>query len=101
MLALVRPGAVVTLAVPPAERRVISLGYRPGVVPSTVAGGDAAVTFDPGDVERMRGAIEQLVSDRELRATMVARGRVHAAMFTWEKCASETLDAYRRAGAGG
>ena len=45
MLALVRPGAVVTLTVPPAERRVISLGYRPGVVPSTVAGGDAAVTF--------------------------------------------------------
>jgi hypothetical protein len=45
MLALVRPGAVVTLTVPPAERRVMSLGYRPGVVPSTVAGGDAAVTF--------------------------------------------------------
>lgn len=45
MLALVRPGAVVTLAVPPAERRVISLGYRPGVVPSAVAAGDAAVTF--------------------------------------------------------
>jgi hypothetical protein len=45
MLALVRPGAVVTLTVPPAERRVISLAYRPGVIPSTVAGGDAAVTF--------------------------------------------------------
>ncbi len=45
MLALVRPGAVVTLTVPPAERRVMSLEYRPGVVPSTVAGGDAAVTF--------------------------------------------------------
>jgi hypothetical protein len=45
MLALVRPGAVVTLTVPSAERRAISLGYRPGVVPSTVAGGDAVVTF--------------------------------------------------------
>ena len=45
MLAQVRPGAVVTLTVPPAERRVISFGYRPGVVPSAVAGGDAAVTF--------------------------------------------------------
>jgi hypothetical protein len=45
MLALVRPGAVVTLTVPPAERRVISLAYRPGVIPSAVAAGDAAVTF--------------------------------------------------------
>jgi hypothetical protein len=45
MLALVSPGAVVTLTVPPAERHVISLAYRPGVVPSAVAGGDAAVTF--------------------------------------------------------
>jgi len=45
LLALVRPGAVVTLTVPPAERRVISLAYRPGVIPSAMAGGDAAVTF--------------------------------------------------------
>jgi hypothetical protein len=26
---------------------VISLAYRPGVIPSAVAGGDAAVTFHP------------------------------------------------------
>jgi hypothetical protein len=45
MLALVRPGAVVSLGVPPSERRAVSLDYRPGVIPSTVAEGDAVVTF--------------------------------------------------------
>lgn len=45
MLALVRPGAVVSLVVPLSERRAVSLAYRPGVIPSTVSGGDAVVTF--------------------------------------------------------
>jgi hypothetical protein len=45
MLALVRAGAVITVTVPPAERRMISLAYRPGIIPSSVAAGDAAVTF--------------------------------------------------------
>lgn len=45
MLALVRPGAVVSLIVPPGERRDVSLSYRPGVTPATVSDGDAVVTF--------------------------------------------------------
>jgi hypothetical protein len=45
LLAMVRPGAVVRLVVPAAERRVVSLAYRPGAAPTRVADGDAAVTF--------------------------------------------------------
>lgn len=45
MLALVRPGAAVSLIVPSSERRAVSLAYRPNVLPSTVASGDAVVTF--------------------------------------------------------
>jgi hypothetical protein len=45
MLALVRPGAVVSLVVPSNERQAVSLAYRPGVTPTTVSGGDPAVTF--------------------------------------------------------
>lgn len=45
LLALVRPGDVVSLAIPPSEEREVSLAYRPGIQPATVAEGDTTVTY--------------------------------------------------------
>ncbi|MFT4049385.1 MAG: glycosyltransferase family 1 protein [Solirubrobacterales bacterium] len=59
--------------------------------------GEAAVTFDPTDVEAIRAAIDSLLADQDLRAQMIERGRPRAAEFTWQRCADETLAAYEAA----
>ena len=63
--------------------------------------GDAALLFDPTDVDAIREAIERLLADSELRARLAEAGRSRAARFTWEATARATRDAYRRALADG
>ena len=52
--------------------------------------GDAAPTFAPDDVEGMTAAVRALLDDPVLRARAIARGRVRARDFTWERTARET-----------
>ena len=59
--------------------------------------GDAALLFDPRDPRDMANAIERLLGDRELAATLVERGRARCDAFTWERTAELTLASYRRA----
>jgi glycosyltransferase involved in cell wall biosynthesis len=59
--------------------------------------GDAALAFDPEDVAAIRGAIERLLADADLRARLIAAGRERAAGFTWERTAELTAAAYWRA----
>jgi glycosyltransferase involved in cell wall biosynthesis len=59
--------------------------------------GDAGLTFDPTDEAAMAAAIRRGWDDERLRADLVARGRAHAATFTWRRTAERTLAAYRRA----
>jgi len=53
--------------------------------------GEAAILFDPLDVEGMAAAMERVLGDEELRAELRARGLERARGFSWEKCARETL----------
>ncbi len=56
--------------------------------------GDAAVLVNPEDPADIRRGVERALADPEpLRAS----GRQRAAAFTWERTASLTADAYRRA----
>jgi glycosyltransferase involved in cell wall biosynthesis len=59
-------------------------------------GGDAAVYFDPYDVEAMASAIRAVWTDAELRADLQERGLVQAARFSWDRAARETLGVYQR-----
>jgi glycosyltransferase involved in cell wall biosynthesis len=59
--------------------------------------GAAALVFDPEDPAAIRAAIERLLVDRELAATLRAAGRERAAAFTWERTARLTAAAYERA----
>jgi glycosyltransferase involved in cell wall biosynthesis len=54
--------------------------------------GDAALSFDPRDVEGMAATIARGLGDAELRATLVARGRERVRQFTWERCAQKVLE---------
>jgi glycosyltransferase involved in cell wall biosynthesis len=41
-------------------------------------------------------AIERVVSDDKLRQTLIALGKERLKLFSWTRCAQETLDVYRR-----
>jgi glycosyltransferase involved in cell wall biosynthesis len=58
--------------------------------------GDAAEQFDPANHESMQKAIENVVGNDELRTNLIDKGSNRVGCFSWERCARETLDVYRR-----
>ena len=59
--------------------------------------GDAAVLVNPYDVEGLADAMWRMLSDRDLRADLVARGLARAGHFSWEQAARQTIQVYRQA----
>ena len=59
--------------------------------------GDAAVLFDPRDVDSISTALRSVLEDGELRREMRARGLTRAAQFDWRETARRTLAAYHEA----
>lgn len=59
--------------------------------------GDAALYVDPGDVMSIADALIQISSSAETRKQLIAKGRVRAQQFSWERCAAETYDVYKHA----
>jgi glycosyltransferase involved in cell wall biosynthesis len=59
--------------------------------------GDAALLFDPTDQAAVTDAVRTLLTDADLRETLVAKGRRRASLFSWRRTADETLASYRRA----
>ena len=57
--------------------------------------GDAAITVDPYDVDALADAMHRVLTDRDLREDLRARGLARARQFTWERTARETLAVYR------
>ncbi|MCX7937918.1 MAG: glycosyltransferase family 4 protein, partial [Thermoflexales bacterium] len=55
--------------------------------------GDAALYFDPEDVEAMRAALARLVTDAALRAQLVAAGQANLQRFSWQRCAAVIAEA--------
>jgi glycosyltransferase involved in cell wall biosynthesis len=49
--------------------------------------GDAALLVDPYSVEDIAGALERVLGDDALRASLVVRGRARAQSFSWERSA--------------
>jgi glycosyltransferase involved in cell wall biosynthesis len=58
-------------------------------------GGDAALYFDPMNVDEMAGQVARVLVDESLRRQLVDRGLKQAAKFSWDRTARETLAAFR------
>jgi hypothetical protein len=56
--------------------------------------GDAALMFDPLDVEEMAATIGRALEDEALRAELSEEGLQRAAQFSWEDTATATLKVY-------
>lgn len=54
--------------------------------------GDAGLLFDPCDIYAMAEAMKKIICEDSLRVRLASAGEKRSASFSWEKCASETLD---------
>jgi glycosyltransferase involved in cell wall biosynthesis len=59
--------------------------------------GDAALTFDPMDTRAISQALRRLLSEPDLVADLVERGRRRCGEFGWERAAAGTIASYERA----
>jgi glycosyltransferase involved in cell wall biosynthesis len=57
--------------------------------------GDAALRFDPDDVETLAQQLQTVLADSALRAELGIRGQQRAAGFTWAATAAATLAVYQ------
>ena len=56
--------------------------------------GDAAVYFDPSDTGSMQHALETTLFNKNILDDLKKRGLERQSMFSWDRCADETLAVY-------
>lgn len=78
---------------------VPAIGCRGEPGPEEIAAaGDGFLLVPPGDIERLSQRIDELLCDRRRLREAGSRARATvAARFTWERCGTETVAAYRHA----
>jgi glycosyltransferase involved in cell wall biosynthesis len=58
-------------------------------------GGDAAIYFDPYSIDDMRNQIERVICSSSLQNEMITKGKEQVKLFSWKKCAKETMEVYK------
>lgn len=53
-----------------------------------------SITVDPKDTDAIASAIKKVQTDPELKKSMIEKGFERSKIFSWEKCAKETLDVF-------
>jgi len=59
-------------------------------------GGDAAVYFDPNNIDDMRLKIEKVVFNKDLRNELILKASIQRQKFSFEKTAKQTLEVYQQ-----
>ncbi len=96
-IALVYPSRYEGFGIPPLEAMAcgtIAITSNTSSIPEVV--GDAALTFDPDDVDQLVEHVRTATFDAPARADMIARGAARAASFSWDRTATSTFDVYRQ-----
>jgi len=58
--------------------------------------GEAAIHFDASDTGSISNAMLKVVESRETRRRLILRGEARAKQFSWDTCAKQTYDVYKR-----
>jgi glycosyltransferase involved in cell wall biosynthesis len=95
---LVYPSLYEGFGLPPLE--AMSLGCP--VIASSASSipeivGDAGILVDPTSSDAMAQAIDAMVFDEAVRSEYRRRGIERATLFSWERCARETVEVYNKA----
>lgn len=93
----VYPSIYEGFGIPPLE----SMSHGCPVVCSNVSSipevvGEAAEYFDPNSVGELLGSLERVLFGASRREDLVAKGAERVKLFSWERCAAETLKVYER-----
>ena len=96
--ALVYPSVYEGFGLPPLE----AMACGTPVITSNVSSlpevaGNAAVMHDPMDIDALRNAMKRFIEDEEFWLEKAAASVKQAALFSWERCAKETIAVYRAA----
>jgi glycosyltransferase involved in cell wall biosynthesis len=59
-------------------------------------GGDAVMYFDPYNIDDMKGAISTVITNRQLAASLVERGKKQLEIFSIEECVQKTKLVYEK-----
>lgn len=57
--------------------------------------GEAAVYFNPLSTDQIYNAVMRILSDEQLRSTLIDKGQERLKLFSWDKAASKTLEVYK------
>lgn len=57
---------------------------------------DAALYFDPFNVDDIADKIKMVIQDKKLRQNLIAKGHQVSKKYSWRKTAEETLDLYKQ-----
>jgi glycosyltransferase involved in cell wall biosynthesis len=55
---------------------------------------EAALSVDPREPDALAAAMERLLTEPELRRSLIAAGRTRASSFSWDRTARRTLEVY-------
>ena len=94
--AFVYPSLYEGFGIPPLEAMALGcpvICSNTSSIPEVV--GDAGEYFEPEHVESIRAAVENMLQSSERRAELIQKGFKKCAEYSWDRCASETLDIYR------
>lgn len=94
-LALVMPSLMEGFGLPVVEAMVNGCPVLASEIPSLKEiGKEAAVYFDPKNVEDIAKTLGLMINDEGLRSEMIKKGYEQVKKFSWEKSAKETLRVY-------
>jgi len=94
--AFVYPSLYEGFGIPPLEAMSAScpvLSSNTSSLPEVM--GDAGLLFDPKDIEALRDALLRVAESSAVREDLVRRGHARRALFSWQRCAEQTLAIYR------
>jgi len=94
--AFVYPSLYEGFGIPPLEAMALGcpvICSNTSSIPEIV--GDAGEYFEPANVESIRASVEHVLQSSERRAELIRKGFKKCAEYSWDRCASETLEIYR------
>ena len=59
-----------------------------------IVGPNGVMIDNPDDISAWANILQQVLTDSAIRDEMIENGRIHAATFSWEKAAQQTLNIY-------